>query len=31
MSKSSITTNPQWLANPTPGEILLEEFLPPST
>ena len=31
MSKSSITTNPQWLANPTPGEILLEEFLRPST
>ncbi|MGA8585660.1 MAG: HigA family addiction module antitoxin [Roseiarcus sp.] len=29
MSKSSITTNPQWLANPTPGEILLEEFLRP--
>ena len=29
MSKSSIITNPQWLANPTPGEILLEEFLRP--
>jgi antitoxin HigA-1 len=29
MSKSSITTNPQWLPNPTPGEILLEEFLRP--
>jgi addiction module HigA family antidote len=29
MSKSSITTNPQWLANPTPGEILLQEFLRP--
>jgi antitoxin HigA-1 len=29
MSKSSITTNPQWLVNPTPGEILLEEFLRP--
>jgi antitoxin HigA-1 len=29
MSKSSITTNPRWLPNPTPGEILLEEFLRP--
>jgi antitoxin HigA-1 len=29
MSKSSTTTDPQWLANPTPGEILLEEFLRP--
>jgi addiction module HigA family antidote len=29
MSKSSITTNPQGLPNPTPGEILLEEFLRP--
>ena len=26
---SSITTNPQWLPNPTPGEILLQEFLRP--
>ncbi|WP_158816228.1 HigA family addiction module antitoxin [Methylocapsa sp. S129] len=30
MSKSSITmTNPELLPNPTPGEILLEEFLKP--
>lgn len=28
MSKSSTTTE-EWLANPTPGEILLEEFLKP--
>ena len=27
MSKSS--TDPDWLPNPTPGEILLEEFLRP--
>jgi addiction module HigA family antidote len=29
MSNSSTTPNPQWLPNPTPGEILLEEFLRP--
>ena len=29
MSKSSIITDPDWLPNPTPGEILLEEFLRP--
>jgi addiction module HigA family antidote len=29
MSKSSITTDPDWLPNPTPGEILLEEFIRP--
>ena len=29
MSKSSITTEPDWLPNPTPGEILLEAFLRP--
>lgn len=30
MSKSSITmTEPELLPNPTPGEILLEEFLSP--
>ncbi len=30
MSKSSITaTEAEWLANPQPGEILLEEFLKP--
>jgi antitoxin HigA-1 len=29
MSKSSIITAPDWLPNPTPGEILLEEFLRP--
>jgi antitoxin HigA-1 len=29
MSKSSITTDPELLPNPTPGEILLEEFLRP--
>ncbi|RCW83078.1 HigA family addiction module antitoxin [Phyllobacterium bourgognense] len=30
MSKSSITmTNKNWLPNPHPGEILLEEFLKP--
>jgi addiction module HigA family antidote len=27
ISKSSTTTDPGWLPNPTPGEILLEEFL----
>ena len=29
MSKSSTTTDVEWLPNPTPGEILLEEFLRP--
>jgi addiction module HigA family antidote len=29
MSKSSTTTDSDWLPNPTPGEILLEEFLAP--
>ena len=29
MSKSSIITEPGWLPNPTPGEILLEDFLRP--
>ena len=29
MSRSSITTDPDWLPNPTPGEILAEEFLRP--
>ena len=29
MSRSSITTDPDWLPNPTPGEILMEEFLRP--
>jgi antitoxin HigA-1 len=29
MSKSSTTTESEWLPNPTPGEILLEEFLGP--
>ncbi len=29
MSKSSTTTKGALLANPTPGEILLEEFLKP--
>ncbi len=29
MSKSSITTDRDWLANPTPGEILHNEFLRP--
>ena len=29
MSKSSTITDPDWLPNPTPGEILLEEFLRP--
>ena len=29
MSKSSITTDAELLPNPTPGEILLEEFLQP--
>ena len=29
MSKSSPITDPDWLPNPTPGEILLEEFLRP--
>ena len=29
MSKSSTITDPDWLPNPTPGQILLEEFLRP--
>ena len=29
MSKSPTTIDPDWLHNPTPGEILLEEFLRP--
>ena len=29
MSKSPVITDPEWLANPTPGEILSEEFLKP--
>jgi len=29
MSKSSTITDPDWLPNPTPGEILMEEFLRP--
>jgi antitoxin HigA-1 len=29
MSKSLITTEPELLPNPTPGDILLEEFLRP--
>ena len=29
MSKSSTITDPDWLKNPTPGEILLEELLRP--
>jgi addiction module HigA family antidote len=29
MSKSSMTIDSDWLLNPTPGEILLEEFLGP--
>ena len=29
MSKSSITTETEWLPNATPGEILLEDFLKP--
>jgi addiction module HigA family antidote len=29
MSKSSTTTDPELLPNPTPGEILQEEFLRP--
>jgi addiction module HigA family antidote len=28
-SKSSITTNPEWLRNPHAGEILMSEFLEP--
>ncbi len=31
MSRSAITTDPaDWLANPTPGDILMEEFLKPA-
>lgn len=30
MSKSATITNPaNWLSNPTPGDILMEEFLKP--
>jgi addiction module HigA family antidote len=29
MSKSSTITEVEWLPNPTPGEILLEDFLRP--
>jgi addiction module HigA family antidote len=29
MSKSSIITDRDWLPNPTPGDILMEEFLRP--
>lgn len=29
MSKSPTITDTEWLANPTPGEILSEEFLKP--
>ena len=29
MSKSSMITEPDWLPNPTPGEILNEELLRP--
>jgi antitoxin HigA-1 len=30
MSRSATTTDPsEWLANPTPGDILLEDFLKP--
>ena len=29
MLKSPTTIDPDWLPNPTPGEILLEEFLRP--
>lgn len=30
MSKSATTTDPDnWLSNPTPGDILMEEFLKP--
>ncbi|MGO9740453.1 MAG: HigA family addiction module antitoxin [Roseiarcus sp.] len=29
MSKSSTITDPDWLPNPTPGEILSKEFLEP--
>lgn len=30
MSKSATTTDPaDWLTNPTPGDILMEEFLKP--
>ena len=31
MSKSSTITDPEFLPNPSPGEILLEEFLRPLT
>ena len=29
MSKSLTITDPEWLHNPTPGEVLLEDFLRP--
>lgn len=29
MSKSAITTEADWLPNPTPGDALLEDFLKP--
>ena len=29
MSKSPTITDPEWLPNPTPGDILMEEFLRP--
>ena len=29
MSKSSITTNPDWLHNPHAGELLVSEFMEP--
>jgi len=29
MSKSSTTTNPEWLHNPHAGEVLMSEFLEP--
>ncbi len=29
MSKSATTTEAEWLPNPTPGEILIEDFLKP--
>ncbi|MDE2487112.1 MAG: HigA family addiction module antidote protein [Alphaproteobacteria bacterium] len=30
MSRSATTTDAQWLKNPTPGDILMEEFLRPA-
>ena len=29
MSKLSMITDPDWLTNPTPGQILMEEFFRP--